>query len=462
VVSTNKKLKLNNKFNLVFKNQFFKNKCAISTALVLILLLLMSMFIFLLISNFLELTIDNFKIDQQLDNFDSKFEIIGINGNLLTIENKFRDNLKINSINIGSIECNFYPYTIDIGRKIINVGSCAKNLSLEQIYQIIFQTQYGVINENEIFGSLDLTQIILEYLSPTPLNSDSILVDYFTVKTGDSIYSKSSIWTTFDSDLLGYWNFDSTNSTHILDLSGNGNHGEIFSDPIISNTNSIRGDNIKFDETNDYVRIPDIDFGVNFTINFWYKLDDNDGTGYQYFYTHGQVGQVNSFNLYIAESDEANSWNDNTRIRLCDSNDLCGSSTSDVIDLVDNQLDLNWHMISIVINQLDGVLVYDNKVLYENDPTRMTDSFNPIGDIYLGARGYDLDSERFYGGYLDEIIIINRSLSQSEINSLYNSNINGYDNIFSNLSSGEHTFQTCEINSNGNYGCLENRTVTLS
>lgn len=149
--STNKKIKINSN---IFNSKFFKTKKAMSTILVLILLLLMSVYIFVLISNHFKSTTDDFKITQQLDNFEQNFEIIKISGSTITIKNSFRDNLKLDSIKINGVSCDLPINIMDIGTSGLTINNCQTGLSLNTIYPVIIQTDFGVKIENEILETL--------------------------------------------------------------------------------------------------------------------------------------------------------------------------------------------------------------------------------------------------------------------------------------------------------------------
>jgi hypothetical protein len=111
-----------------------------------------------MVSNFFDFTLNDFKINQELDIFELKFEIINIDGNLMALQNNFINNLEITSIMINNIECSFSPNKINLGKTIIDTNTCIEDLDLENIYPVIITTKYGVIFENEIFDSLNTSQ----------------------------------------------------------------------------------------------------------------------------------------------------------------------------------------------------------------------------------------------------------------------------------------------------------------
>ena len=126
----------------------FKNKKAISTLLILILLLLMAVLIFTLISQYFDTTINDFKLNQKLSNFNLKFEIINIDNTTITVDNQFINDLTITNLKINNINCVLASNKINIGISDISISTCIDTLSLETIYTVILETSYGSVVEN--------------------------------------------------------------------------------------------------------------------------------------------------------------------------------------------------------------------------------------------------------------------------------------------------------------------------
>ncbi|MEW8228610.1 MAG: DUF4347 domain-containing protein, partial [Candidatus Thiodiazotropha endolucinida] len=62
------------------------------------------------------------------------------------------------------------------------------------------------------------------------------------------------------------------------------------------------GDALRFDESGDYVTIPDVTMNNDFTVTFQFKVDDNSGSLFQYLYSHGDINLTNSLNIFISEA----------------------------------------------------------------------------------------------------------------------------------------------------------------
>jgi len=80
------------------------------------------------------------------------------------------------------------------------------------------------------------------------------------------------------------------------------------------------------------------------------------------------------------------------------------------------------------------------------------------GQFWIGGLS---GTGKYFNGTIDEVLIFNRSLSAGEIQSLYNATQYKYQNNFTSLSSGTHTFTGFVVDAGGNKNETEERTVTL-
>lgn len=81
--------------------------------------------------------------------------------------------------------------------------------------------------------------------------------------------------------------------------SAGGNNGTVYGASTVAGKD---GDALSFDETDDYVAIPDVEMNDTFTITFQFKADDNDGSLFQYLYSHGDIKGTNSINVFMTEN----------------------------------------------------------------------------------------------------------------------------------------------------------------
>lgn len=169
-----------------------------------------------------------------------------------------------------------------------------------------------------------------------------------------------------------------------------------------------------FDGFDDHVRVPDFDYGPHFTVSFWFNTTENEGGLYQYMFSHGNVHVRTSVNAYFVE-DGHHDKRAAGRIKttLIDTNDR---DTSPLYLTQPGLADGNWHHYVVTAHQ-DGMSVFINGVLVNTWP-HGGDPINPRGDIVIGRRS-DMDLERSYKGYLDEIRLYNRPLDPGEVKELF-------------------------------------------
>ncbi len=218
-------------------------------------------------------------------------------------------------------------------------------------------------------------------------------------------------------NLVGWWKFDENSGTTAADGTGT-NDGTVYGAVWVGGT---RGNALSFDEVDDYVTIPDFDYtnaSDEFSVCFWFKIDDVAGTLWQYMFSHNTYNVDNSLNVYFRESSEVeNPEKVRTVVRLND-------STTWAYDTPASLADGQWHMYAITVSSTDGGKIYIDGSSVGSDPNLKGASFNPSTDIYIGAR-CDLNADRFYGnpstddGLLDDVRIYDEVLSADDIDGLY-------------------------------------------
>ncbi|NQZ84252.1 MAG: LamG domain-containing protein [Nanoarchaeales archaeon] len=449
----NNKSKLKKNIFSIFSTIYNHSKKAISTVVSLSLLLLTSIIIYTIVSSYFDLTLNTFELDNEFKNFDSEIEIIKVDGAILTLKNDFKNNLKLTSIKISHKECTLSSNTIPLGISELDIGDCTKDLSLETIYPIIISTQYGVIFENEIFNKIYtfLDTLNIYYITPTPTHLTLFSGNSIYVNITEPISNNLSTWTNLDDSLIGYWNFDSTNSTHVLDLSGNNYHGKIQNGAIIENTNKIRGYYGIFKTNPAQINITNFNWdnsGGPVTVSYWNYMETvNVDRAVLFSFGPYGVGTGDRFQAHSPWIDNFIYW---------DYGDLSttGRITTNYMDYLDK-----WTLVTLVSEGNEGnfkAIYLDGEL--KNSATISDGPDKPLSNGLIG-KGLQFNS---HDGGIDELMIFNRVLSANEIKSLYDSKLNKFEIQFSNLDYGNHTFETCTIDINGNYGCLEERTIILS
>jgi len=223
-----------------------------------------------------------------------------------------------------------------------------------------------------------------------------------------SLSRRPNLW----KDLVGCWkpSLGVTGITTLRDVSGFERHGTMngsmtIDDWVIGGNPKLPGYALETDEVDDHILIPDFDYGANgnFSICFWYSVDDVSGLAFQYIFSHGAVNTTNSVNIFFLEN--------NIRIRtiLLDSGD-----TAVNVDILDAFIDGLWHFYVVTVEAGIGQKIYLDGIEIVANANGGNGTFNPTTGIYLGGRE-DLNVDRFYGGLLNNYTIYNRALLPSEI-----------------------------------------------
>lgn len=222
--------------------------------------------------------------------------------------------------------------------------------------------------------------------------------------------------------LIGYWPFKG----NAQDMSGNGNHGTVYGASLTTGRDGSPNGAYYFDGASSYISMGSNNFPVTnkVTVSVWFKTSNSSlplgnlvtkygwsekfsgfgiagtlGPGYAEFYARDQYKYnfIRSYNINYADSN----WHF-----------LAGTFDSSVVKI--------WY---------DGAKI-DSLTIHDSYPD-ISNSYNLIVGALFNegiAQGY------YFQGSLDDIRIYNRSLSQREINQLYNEN-NPISNYKLNLSS---------------------------
>jgi hypothetical protein len=202
--------------------------------------------------------------------------------------------------------------------------------------------------------------------------------------------------------LVGYWPFEG----NVNDASGNGNDGTNNGVEFVDGKVNSAG---IFDGVGDDVSIGTIDDLISsseLTIGAWIKL----GSGPRDIYS---TLLSDSWSKWFFVFDNSGTRTDNHfYFRVRDLNGLHVSS-GDVI-LPDDDA---WHHVAGVADETKGVFLYVDGALKSSSTESTFDFVVANGDVFLGSK--DGTEGEFFNGEMDEIIILNRALSEGEINSIY-------------------------------------------
>ncbi len=275
----------------------------------------------------------------------------------------------------------------------------------------------GSIDDARIYDrALSLSEINTLYSDATSQGKYAKSGDF---KSGVFYNSTSQYWnTTFftanssgqgidltDANLVSYWKLNE----NYQDSKGS-NHGTCTTGTCPLNATGFSSDAMRFDGTNDFINVtdnPSLDFGTNnFTISLWMNVIDMTNTRELMSKGIGTgVGNWRLYTGYIASGG-------------CIVDKPCFSFKSDSLTTYgvgfSSASSINTWYNLIVTRNGTTISTYTNGVL-EQVATPDTTTFGNAASLYLGASAAGGGTY----GMMDEVIIYNKTLTQSEIRNLY-------------------------------------------
>lgn len=199
--------------------------------------------------------------------------------------------------------------------------------------------------------------------------------------------------------LVAWWSMDGFSaSTNVSDHSGRGHTGVVVNGGGLIDGKF--GKSFNSDYVDDYISITDhddFDIVQNFTISAWINMNANS-VNYEYILSKNNDSfllAVNNGKLSFSIDESAASW-------------LQGTTDVD---------DGNWHHVLVLRNGTSRS-VYVNGVL-ENTGSATGNNGVGFASIDIGRRS---SSSEFFNGYIDDVRIYNRALSNKEVHALYTFN----------------------------------------
>jgi len=214
--------------------------------------------------------------------------------------------------------------------------------------------------------------------------------------------------------LAGYWSMDEGMGTQVGDMSGNGNHGQMHNmDPATDWVQGKYGKALDFDGTDDYVEIGNnssLEPADEISVSLWLKRPDVEQADYAKFVWYGQASS-SPWGAYGIEQNM--DYEDRMRFHVA-----VDGSSDDVNSNEGSIIPNKWHH---VVGTYDGAKLeiyvdgaWQNTTNNSGSITSYDDTFGlGVGDSYNQTGGYN--------GQIDEVRIYNRALSESEIQTLYES-----------------------------------------
>ena len=205
--------------------------------------------------------------------------------------------------------------------------------------------------------------------------------------------------------LVAYLKFDEPSGVLAYDAVRGGRTAMLFND--VQRVSGQLGGALHFDQTDDYVRFDDLEYGHTFTVAFWFRAAESSLGVYQMLYSHGVVATVNRVEIYLHPEGRIMTL-------LADS-----SGTNIYLPTPANVVfaDGRWHHYALTYVVGGGAKIYvDGSAWIDNDT--VTGPIQPTTAVFLGTRA-DLSSSHRFSGELDDVRIFDRSLSAGEVIDLY-------------------------------------------
>jgi hypothetical protein len=324
--------------------------------------------------------------------------------------------------------------------------------------------------------TINLSALEINFANPTPSNGftqaeTNVEINVSIINVSDLnevIFNwNSTNYSIFDDSLVLMMNFDNVsllgeNDSLVVDVSGYGNNG-IVSGGAVVNSSGRYGGGFEFDGNIDSSIIISNNLTLNITsyiaLEVWVK-PSIVSLAYQYIITKGSTESTERvYGLMIENSDIRffiNGW---------DSGD-----GSDVIALSSVSVDTWYHLVGVYNGS--ELMIYKNGELVINSSYSGAIDTNNV-DVHISCRDNAGSFNYCFNGSVDEVRIWNRSLSASEVQQLYFTNLNKYDtdkwslyvnqskNTTAGLDEGTYTYQAFASDGT-NWNQTEERSVTIS
>ena len=173
---------------------------------------------------------------------------------------------------------------------------------------------------------------------------------------------------------------------------------------------------IHFNETNQWYSVTDhVDLTLpdgDWCVGIWIKLDDLDGSGYQYFVSNGNYAATPSFNIFINESTD--------KVQL-NAKDAEGDTAN--LTPATATVDTDWTLVIVQRRTADSEVQLwickedgsATKIASVSDAS--FDVVNTSSEWNIGRR-VDAATDRYFGGSAAEFFKFDGSLTQTEIETL--------------------------------------------
>lgn len=172
----------------------------------------------------------------------------------------------------------------------------------------------------------------------------------------------------------------------------------------------------------------DLLYTNNFTFGFWVNFSHIDR-------------QRIVANTFDAEAGDLSGWmveiypDQNNKISFFKNT---GAATEQHLNVDHSVNDGDWHFITFVVGNTEGIRTYVDGVLNDSDASKNDDIYYvPSKSAYfqIGAADNNGTDEFFYSGLIDEFFILNYTIEDGDVSAIYNSYINDKIRIYDGVSS---------------------------
>jgi len=349
-------------------------------------------------------------------------------------------------------------YSIDSGSTNVSV-TCGNNVSAlspaqgNNIWKVWANDTLGNMNSSTRAFFLDTIYPDVNFTSPTPANGTAQVANSIYVNLSTSDTNQHYSFVDMDNSLMRWYRMDDVNSSGgVIDLSSYSNNGTNYNE-VTQNSSGRFGKSMQFNGINQSVWAESVSSTV-VSVCTWVKIEISN--------------TVNSNNYLVAKFDPGLGKRVWGLWQTLNTNTI-GFATSPTGSYVAGNLlvtsasmfDGNWHHICGIHNGTYNFLYVDGTLNVSVDATDglyQTSSALAIGcaSVSGACQGND-----YFGGKIDEVIILNRSLSATEVASLYNAGVNKYENNFTGINNAVHSITGYAVDIAGNKNQTEQRSITV-
>ncbi len=251
-----------------------------------------------------------------------------------------------------------------------------------------------------------------------------------------------------NSGLIGYWRFEETSGYVVNDSSGNDNKGYLGRAMLHGFLGQV-GSALMFDG-NKYITMGDLDaldFGADdsFTVSAWVKLD-NSIRNYKAILGKAKASSMDGYTLRYNT--------DGNFGMMIESSD--GDKEINVIANGDYR-DEKWHLVTGIINRVDNT-----NTIYVDGFKKNSADISQVGSLSNSVHfniGALENNSIFFNGFMDEVRVYDRALSNNEVIQLYNQECNCSGVQIGSLLRAKNEYKVYYINNKGQKKWILNETV---